>query len=232
MRDKTRRQIRKAAEKLLLFVGLMALMLVPGSSQTLPAVPGPRRLILVSIADRRLALLEDGKVVKTYAVAVGAANSPSPTGEFEIVNRITNPTYYHPHVVIPAGPQSPIGTRWLGLSRKGYGIHGTNEPRQIGRAASHGCIRMSNRDIAQFFRLVRVGDAVEIRAQRDADTARVFGGALQDVGGREQVLRAARHERQSTAGIPSVADDPGGASPAGIEPATLQASAAQSQPGR
>lgn len=65
--------------------------------------------------------------------------------------------------------------RWLGLNRKGYGIHGTNEPRSIGRAASHGCIRMSNRDITQFFEMVRVGDVVEIRAERDADTARVFG---------------------------------------------------------
>jgi lipoprotein-anchoring transpeptidase ErfK/SrfK len=175
MRDATRRTIHKTAEKLLLFFGLMALMLLPGSSQTLPAVP--QRLVLVSIPDRKLALLEDGKVVRVYNVAVGSSASPSPSGEFEIVNRLTNPTYYHPHVVIPAGAQSPIGTRWLGLSRKGYGIHGTNEPHSLGRAASHGCIRMSNRDIAQFFSLVRIGDPVEIRAQRDPETARVFGGA-------------------------------------------------------
>ncbi len=174
MREITRRHIKKAAEKVLLFAGLMALMLVPGSSQTMPA-PAPKRLVLVSIRDRKLALLDDGKVVKVYRVAVGAASSPSPAGEFEIVNRITNPTYYHPHVVIPASAQSPIGMRWLGLNRKGYGIHGTNQPRSIGRAASHGCIRMSNRDMAQFFRLVRVGDVVEIRSERDADTARVFG---------------------------------------------------------
>jgi lipoprotein-anchoring transpeptidase ErfK/SrfK len=174
MREITRRQLNKAAEKVLLFIGLMALMLVPGSSQTVPA-PVAKRLVLVSIPDRKLALLEDGRVVKVYCVAVGTASSPSPTGEFEIVNRITNPTYYHPHVVIPASPESPIGMRWLGLNRKGYGIHGTNEPHSIGRAASHGCIRMSNRDIAQFFRLVRVGDLVEIRAERDAETARAFG---------------------------------------------------------
>ena len=183
MRDITRRRIQKAAEKLLLFFGLMGLMLVPGSSQTLPATSSqtlpatPKRMVLVSIPDRKLALLEEGKVVKIYRVAVGSAASPSPSGEFAIVNRITDPTYYHPHVVIPAGPQSPIGARWLGLNRKGYGIHGTNEPRSIGRAASHGCIRMSNGDIAQFFARVRVGDRVEIRARRDADTARVFGPA-------------------------------------------------------
>ena len=181
MREVTRRQLKKAAEKVLLFLSLMALMMVPGSSQTVPALPaakatpGPKRVVLVSIADRKLALLKDGKVVKVYRVAVGAEISPSPSGEFQIVNRVTNPTYYHLHVVIPASEESPIGMRWVGLNRKGYGIHGTNEPRSIGRAASHGCIRMSNRDIAQFFELVRIGDLVEIHAERDANTARVFG---------------------------------------------------------
>lgn len=181
MSDCKRRQLKKAAEKVLLFISLMALMMVPSSSETIPIAPqakmvaAPKRVVLVSIPDRRLALLEDGKVVKVYRVAVGAEASPSPSGEFEIVNRITDPTYYHPHVVIPASEESPIGTRWVGLSRKGYGIHGTNEPRSIGRAASHGCIRMRNRDIAHFFELVRVGDLVEIRAERDAYTAQVFG---------------------------------------------------------
>lgn len=181
MSDVKRRQLKKGVEKVLLFIGLMALMMVPGSSETIPIAPqakvvvAPKRVVLVSIPDRKLALLEDGKVVKVYRVAVGAEGSPSPSGEFEIVNRITDPTYYHPHVVIPASEESPIGTRWVGLSRKGYGIHGTNEPRSIGRAASHGCIRMSNRDIARFFELVRVGDLVEIRAERDGYTAQVFG---------------------------------------------------------
>jgi lipoprotein-anchoring transpeptidase ErfK/SrfK len=184
MSDINRGRIKKAAEKVLLFLGLMALMMVPGSSQTVagtdgtarPSATARKRVVLVSIADRKLALLEGGKVVKLYRVAVGAEASPSPSGEFEIVNRITNPTYYHPHVVIPASEESPIGTRWVGLSRKGYGIHGTNEPRSIGRAASHGCIRMKNGDMAQFFELVRIGDQVEIRSERDAETARVFGG--------------------------------------------------------
>jgi len=184
MSDINRGRIKKAAEKVLLFLGLMALMMVPGSSQTVagtdgtarPSATARKRVVLVSIADRKLALLEGGKVVKLYRLAVGAEASPSPSGEFEIVNRITNPTYYHPHVVIPASEESPIGTRWVGLSRRGYGIHGTNEPRSIGRAASHGCIRMKNGDMAQFFELVRIGDQVEIRSERDAETARVFGG--------------------------------------------------------
>jgi lipoprotein-anchoring transpeptidase ErfK/SrfK len=121
------------------------------------------RRIVVSIPDRKAALVaEDGSVVKVYPVAVGARRSPSPTGEFEIVNRIPKPTYYAPGVVIGPGKANPLGTRWIGLSRKGYGIHGTNAPGSIGRRASHGCIRMRNRDVEELFEMVRVGDRVVI----------------------------------------------------------------------
>jgi lipoprotein-anchoring transpeptidase ErfK/SrfK len=135
------------------------------------------RQVLVSIPDRKLAVLEGGKVIRTFPVAVGATVSPSPSGEFKIVNRIANPTYYHPGVVIPAGAGNPIGTRWLGLNRKGYGIHGTNEPGSIGKAASHGCIRLRNRDMEQLFRTVSVGDTVLIRVDRDEQVAEIFGRA-------------------------------------------------------
>jgi lipoprotein-anchoring transpeptidase ErfK/SrfK len=135
------------------------------------------RQVLVSIPDRKLAVLEGGKVIRTFPVAVGATVSPSPSGEFKIVNRIANPTYYHPGVVIPAGAGNPIGTRWLGLNRKGYGIHGTNEPGSIGKAASHGCIRLRNRDMQQLFRTVSVGDTVLIRVDRDEQVAEIFGRA-------------------------------------------------------
>ena len=118
--------------------------------------------MLVSIADRKLAVLDGDEVIATFPVAVGAADSPSPTGEFQIVSRVSNPTYYRPGTVIPSGKNNPLGTRWVGLSEKGYGIHGTNAPRSVGHAASHGCIRLRNRDMEKLFTMVRVGDAVEI----------------------------------------------------------------------
>jgi lipoprotein-anchoring transpeptidase ErfK/SrfK len=132
------------------------------------------RRIIVSIPDRKLALVEEGRVLRVYKVAVGARVSPSPTGEFRVVRRLTNPTYYHPGVVIPPGKSNPLGTRWIGLDRKGYGIHGTNEPRSIGKAASHGCIRLAKADLEQLFVEVRVGDVVEIHAHADAETAAIF----------------------------------------------------------
>ncbi len=135
-----------------------------------------QRRVVVSLPDRKAALLaEDGSVVKVYPVAVGARRSPSPTGAFEIVSRVPKPTFYHPGVVIPPGPRNPLGTRWIGLNRKGYGIHGTNEPRSIGKRVSHGCIRMRNRDVEELFEMVTVGDRVELYDERTAELEQIFG---------------------------------------------------------
>jgi lipoprotein-anchoring transpeptidase ErfK/SrfK len=139
-----------------------------------------RRVALVSIPDRKLAVMEGDDVIATFPIAVGAAVSPSPTGNFQIVSRVSNPTYYHAGKVIPTGKGNPLGTRWLGLNQKGYGIHGTNAPRSVGHAASHGCFRLRNRDMEQLFTMLRVGDAVVIRGERDEQVARVFGGSTND----------------------------------------------------
>ena len=135
------------------------------------------RRIVISIPDRRLALVEDGRVVKTYAIAVGAPLSPSPAGEFKIAHRIPHPTYYAPGKVIPPGKANPLGTRWIGLSQKGYGIHGTDQPRSIGYRASHGYIRMRNRDVEDLFERVRVGDVVELHSQQSEELVQIFGAA-------------------------------------------------------
>lgn len=135
-----------------------------------------QRQILVSLEDRKLALLDGGKVLKIYPVAVGTDSSPSPEGEFTVVNRLENPTYYHSGKAIGPGKQNPLGTRWMGLSQKGYGIHGTNEPKSIGKAASHGCIRMTRRDLEELFTMVRVGDKIKIQGELDEQLAQVFAG--------------------------------------------------------
>jgi len=147
-------------------------------SQTAPAeteeAQWPRRIV-VSIPDRKLALIENGRVVKVYSTAVGRPASPTPSGTFTIVQRISNPAWYGPGKVIAPGKNNPLGTRWLGLNRKSYGIHGTNEPRSIGRNASHGCVRMRNRDVEDLFARVAVGDVVELHGERDADLGQIFG---------------------------------------------------------
>ena len=132
------------------------------------------RQIVISIPDRQLALLEDGTLVKVYPIAVGAEETPSPSGEFTIINHAVNPVYRHEGKVIPPGKGNPVGTRWMGLSEKGYGIHGTNVQSSVGKAASHGCFRMKKKDVEELYSKVQIGDAVSVRGERDELTASLF----------------------------------------------------------
>ena len=134
------------------------------------------RKLVISIPDRKIALIEDGRVVKVYPVAVGAAGTPSPKGSFHISSRLLHPTWYQPGKVVPPGPANPLGTRWMGLGFKGYGIHGTNMPLSIGKAASHGCIRMRNRDVEELYALVQIGDPVELVTEVSPDLVEAFSG--------------------------------------------------------
>src|SRR5216684_1524801 len=130
--------------------------------------------IVVSISNRKLVLFDGDRVVKTYDVAVGKPSTPTPEGEYRIINHVPNPTYYGTGVVVGPGNSNPLGTRWMGLSAKGYGIHGTNVPSSIGKAASHGCIRMRQQDLEELFELVNVGVSVELRGDSSGTLAQVF----------------------------------------------------------
>jgi lipoprotein-anchoring transpeptidase ErfK/SrfK len=139
--------------------------------------PQHNRVVIVSLKDRKLALVEDGQVKKVYTVAVGKRSTPSPVGTFKIERRVANPVYHHDGQTVMPGPGNPVGTRWMGLNLPGYGIHGTNVPKSIGKAASHGCIRMAKTDLEEFYSLVAVGDTVELIGQRNEETAAVFNNA-------------------------------------------------------
>jgi lipoprotein-anchoring transpeptidase ErfK/SrfK len=165
---------------------------------TVQAAPIAKRVIVVSLEDRKLALVEGGQVKKVYTVAVGKPTTPSPTGTFTIARRIKNPTYSHNGKTVLPGPGNPVGTRWMGLSVKGYGIHGTNEPKSIGKAASHGCIRMAQKDLEEMYEMVSVGDTVELVGQRNEETAQLFGGE-------QKPVVASAQEPMLTAGAAPVA---------------------------
>jgi lipoprotein-anchoring transpeptidase ErfK/SrfK len=163
---------RYHAEQATLIFAIFFLLSLPGFAQV---ASDDKRLLLISIPDHSLALIQDGQVERIYPVATGKQTTPSPTGAFRIVVRVVDPTYYHEGKVVAPGPRNPLGNRWMGLDRKGYGIHGTNAPQSIGRSASHGCIRMAKRDLEELFTMVKVGDEVQIRGERDAQTAAIFG---------------------------------------------------------
>jgi lipoprotein-anchoring transpeptidase ErfK/SrfK len=110
-----------------------------------------------------LVLTLNGKFFKRYRVGTGEY-SKTPVGEFKIVDRIPQPTWWHPDGrTIPFGdPQNLLGTHWLALDIKGYGIHGTWEPDTIGHQASMGCVRLLNEDVEQLFVLAPIGTPVVI----------------------------------------------------------------------
>lgn len=129
------------------------------------------KTIVVDISERKLTLYKGMTVEKTYGVAVGTGGFPTPKGTFEIVQKRYRPTWYNPApngwgkdmpASIPPGSSNPLGTRALNLNSPGIRIHGTNKDWSIGRAASHGCMRMHRWDIEQLYELVEVGTPVLI----------------------------------------------------------------------
>jgi lipoprotein-anchoring transpeptidase ErfK/SrfK len=126
--------------------------------------------ILIDQSDHLLTLYRPGKPTLTYGVAVGTAEFPTPNGDFNIISMIEDPTWVPPDsdwasglLPVPPGPDNPLGTRWMGISSPGIGIHGTPDPRSIGYSASHGCIRMRIPDAEALFDMVQVGMRVQIQ---------------------------------------------------------------------
>jgi len=150
----------------------LAAILITGSVEAF-SQESSRRLI-VSIPDRKIALIEDGRLIRVYPVAVGKPSTPSPAGTFQIVSRIPHPTWYGQGQVVAPGPSNPLGTRWIGLSQRGYGIHGTNIQSSVGKASSHGCIRMRKADVEELFQMVAIGDTVELMETVPQDLAQIF----------------------------------------------------------
>ena len=124
-----------------------------------PAPPGPNPLagqspqIVIDALQRRLFLFADGALYRSWPVAVGTTNTPTPIGHWAIQAK--------------AVWGGAFGARWMQLSIPWgtYGIHGTNNPGSIGSRASHGCVRMFNRDVVALYRLVPVGTPVDIRGR-------------------------------------------------------------------
>lgn len=96
-----------------------AMLLIAGEAlaQDKQALAATRRIV-ISIPDRKLALIADGRVLKIYSTAVGAPSTPSPAGIYTIEQRLANPTWYGPHKVVAPGAANPLGTRWIGSAAK------------------------------------------------------------------------------------------------------------------
>ena len=113
--------------------------------------------IVVDKSQNLLFLKRAGDVIKTYTVSTGKNNS-TPLGNFKIVNKLENPTWYKTGAIIePNDPDNLLGSRWMGFDLDSYGIHGTNKPEELGQQITLGCVRMNNEDVEELFDIVPVG---------------------------------------------------------------------------
>lgn len=132
--------------------------------------------ILVLKNQKRLLVLDDKEVpLASFPVSIGGRRDPLPLGKLSIKNEVDNPTFLydpkliwdakpqHTKVEIAAGPNNPVGSIWLGLSKPHWGIHGTPEPALVGRMETHGCIHLTNWDARRLSTIVAAGFAVNVR---------------------------------------------------------------------
>lgn len=111
----------------------------------------PQMVLEINLRKNRLTVYRDGAIVKEYPIALGKYQTPTPVGEWNIINKYKN-------------WGKGFGTRWMGLDVPWgiYGIHGTNKPHSIGDDASHGCIRMFNKHVEELYEMVTVGTKVNV----------------------------------------------------------------------
>jgi lipoprotein-anchoring transpeptidase ErfK/SrfK len=118
-------------------------------------------------------LAKDGSLLASYPASIGSEAKPAPSGTLKIVRVARNPTYtYDPEfkfrgvkaeqkLHFAAGPNNPVGSVWIALDQKTYGIHGAAEPSKVGKIGSHGCVRMTNWDALALAKIARKGMPVE-----------------------------------------------------------------------
>lgn len=152
-----------------------------GTTITVPNVAGAQNLpaaarVVVDKSDSVLRLEDaSGKLVAQFPVTTGSAQFPLPIGKWEVTDIAHDPIwYYDPALIantdagdqkreIPAGPNNPVGTTWISISKPHYGIHGTPNPAKIGKTASNGCIRMTNWSAAALAKVVSSGMTVSLQ---------------------------------------------------------------------
>ncbi|MFZ4606791.1 MAG: L,D-transpeptidase family protein [Caulobacter sp.] len=137
------------------------------------ALAAPVTRIVVDKAERAVkAYAADGRLLAFYPASIGSEDRPAPSGAMTVRAVAPNPTYtFDPmrltfgtskkKVTIPAGPNSPVGLVWIDLSKDTFGIHGSDEPKDVGKTFSHGCVRLTNWDAQQLAAAVKPGVAVE-----------------------------------------------------------------------
>lgn len=163
---------------------LILLLSIFFSPESIEAASASSQVIIVNTATNKLAFYENGSLVREFSVATGKSSTPTPSGKFTIVNKITNRPYYTGGIK-GGSPNNPLGDRWMGLNINGtagdtYAIHGNNNESSVGNWITGGCIRMHNADIRWLYDRLNTGATVLIkRAQISYEAiASSYGVAL------------------------------------------------------
>jgi len=119
--------------------------------------------ILVDKSENELTLKKSGgEIVKTYRVSTGE-NFSTPIGTFKIEEKLISPVWYKVGAIVePDSPEYALGSRWMGLSASGYGIHGTKDASSIGKHITKGCVRMRNEEVEELYAIIPAGIEVVI----------------------------------------------------------------------
>ena len=123
--------------------------------------------LVVQRSKRRVLVYRGTTVLAKYPIAVGKAGWETPIGDFKVLTKEENPIFksFKTGVIIEAGPDNPLGVRWIGIWTDGktqLGFHGTDQPELIGKAVSHGCMRMHNKDVVALYKFVEMGTVVKV----------------------------------------------------------------------
>jgi len=139
------------------------------SHRVLPARTSVGAIVVIDRGNFRLTW-DKGKRKLSFPIAVGQPAFPTPSGDFSVIQKQVNPTWFPPSSPwaaglgpVPPGVDNPLGTRWIGTSATAIGMHGTPISSSIGTRASHGCIRMYISDVEKLYPLVDIGTPVFIR---------------------------------------------------------------------
>lgn len=137
------------------------------SQSSYNSVAEPIRLE-ISLSRRQVTVYQGNTSVKNYPIAIGRSGWETPAGNFQVLEMLKNPTWIHPLTgksIQGGSPENPLGHYWIGFWTDGknwVGFHGTPDPSSVGKAASHGCIRMYNKDVEELFQSVHVGTPVTV----------------------------------------------------------------------
>jgi lipoprotein-anchoring transpeptidase ErfK/SrfK len=171
-KQQTGRVLRRQRAMASIFTALAANERLPLRLEFLELKPHITRssigpVIVIRRGSNRLYLYKGMRFQRVFGVATGQSIYPTPLGRWSVVVKWRNPWWYPPNSdwakgekPVPPGPGNPLGTRWMGLSASGVGIHGTPDDASIGYSASHGCIRMHISDAEWLFNHVNIGTTV------------------------------------------------------------------------